>query len=162
MENVVCTPHIGYVMRDKYELQFSDVFDQIVAYAADTRGRVRPIDDPDGRTCVAHRPKVAGAHRRIEAARPTAVAWDASEEPPRGDAGRVTAAPLTKQAPPMWPSTRLLGTMSMSARRDGSFWMKAAVCDASLDAPLAARLDDMRQSPTGRAGLLLPPAEAVA
>jgi hypothetical protein len=73
MENVVCTPHIGYVMRDKYELQFSDVFDQIVAYAADTRGRVRPIDDPDGRTCVAHRPKVAGAHRRIEAARPTAV-----------------------------------------------------------------------------------------
>jgi D-3-phosphoglycerate dehydrogenase len=34
MENVVCTPHIGYVTRDEYELQFSDVFDQIVAYAA--------------------------------------------------------------------------------------------------------------------------------
>jgi D-3-phosphoglycerate dehydrogenase / 2-oxoglutarate reductase len=33
MENVVCTPHIGYVTRDEYELQFSDVFDQIVAYA---------------------------------------------------------------------------------------------------------------------------------
>jgi D-3-phosphoglycerate dehydrogenase len=32
--NVVCTPHIGYVTRDEYELQFSDVFDQIVAYAA--------------------------------------------------------------------------------------------------------------------------------
>jgi D-3-phosphoglycerate dehydrogenase len=29
----VYTPHIGYVTRDEYELQFSDVFDQIVAYA---------------------------------------------------------------------------------------------------------------------------------
>lgn len=34
MDNVVCTPHIGYVTRDEYELQFSDVFDQIIAYAA--------------------------------------------------------------------------------------------------------------------------------
>lgn len=34
MDNVVCTPHIGYVTRDEYELQFSDVFDQIAAYAA--------------------------------------------------------------------------------------------------------------------------------
>jgi D-3-phosphoglycerate dehydrogenase len=34
MDNVVCTPHIGYVTRDEYEIQFSDVFDQIVAYAA--------------------------------------------------------------------------------------------------------------------------------
>ena len=33
MDDVVCTPHIGYVTRDEYELQFSDVFDQIVAYA---------------------------------------------------------------------------------------------------------------------------------
>ena len=33
MENVVRTPHIGYVTRDEYELQFSDVLDQIVAYA---------------------------------------------------------------------------------------------------------------------------------
>jgi D-3-phosphoglycerate dehydrogenase / 2-oxoglutarate reductase len=36
MENVICTPHIGYVTRDEYELQFSDIFDQIVAYAAGT------------------------------------------------------------------------------------------------------------------------------
>ncbi len=34
MENVICTPHIGYVTRDEYNLQFSDIFDQIVAYAA--------------------------------------------------------------------------------------------------------------------------------
>jgi D-3-phosphoglycerate dehydrogenase len=36
MENVVCTPHIGYVTRDEYEEQFSDVFDQIVAFAVGT------------------------------------------------------------------------------------------------------------------------------
>jgi D-3-phosphoglycerate dehydrogenase / 2-oxoglutarate reductase len=36
MDNVVCTPHIGYVTREEYELQFSDVFDQIIAYAAGT------------------------------------------------------------------------------------------------------------------------------
>jgi D-3-phosphoglycerate dehydrogenase len=34
MENVVCTPHIGYVTRDEYEIQFSVIFDQIAAYAA--------------------------------------------------------------------------------------------------------------------------------
>jgi D-3-phosphoglycerate dehydrogenase len=34
MDNVVCTPHIGYVSRDEWEVQFSDVFDQINAYAA--------------------------------------------------------------------------------------------------------------------------------
>jgi D-3-phosphoglycerate dehydrogenase len=33
MDNAVCTPHIGYVTRDEYEIQFSDIFDQIVAYA---------------------------------------------------------------------------------------------------------------------------------
>ena len=36
MENVVCTPHIGYVSRDEYEVQFADIFDQIIAYAAGT------------------------------------------------------------------------------------------------------------------------------
>ena len=32
MPNVVCTPHIGYVSQEEYELQFSDIFDQIVAF----------------------------------------------------------------------------------------------------------------------------------
>ena len=32
MDNVIATPHIGYVTRDEYELQFSDIFDQVVAY----------------------------------------------------------------------------------------------------------------------------------
>jgi D-3-phosphoglycerate dehydrogenase / 2-oxoglutarate reductase len=34
MDNVICTPHIGYVSRDEYEVQFTDIFDQINAYAA--------------------------------------------------------------------------------------------------------------------------------
>lgn len=34
MDNVVCTPHIGYVTRDEFEIQFADIFDQIAAYAA--------------------------------------------------------------------------------------------------------------------------------
>jgi D-3-phosphoglycerate dehydrogenase / 2-oxoglutarate reductase len=34
MDNVICTPHIGYVTRDEYELQFADIFDQITAYAS--------------------------------------------------------------------------------------------------------------------------------
>ena len=36
LDNVICTPHIGYVTREEYEIQFSDIFDQIVAYAAGT------------------------------------------------------------------------------------------------------------------------------
>lgn len=32
--NVLATPHLGYVTEDEYNLQFSDIFDQIVAYAA--------------------------------------------------------------------------------------------------------------------------------
>jgi len=34
MDNVICTPHIGYVSTDEWEVQFSDVFDQINAFAA--------------------------------------------------------------------------------------------------------------------------------
>jgi D-3-phosphoglycerate dehydrogenase len=34
MNNVVCTPHLGYVSRDEYEIQFADIFEQIIAYAA--------------------------------------------------------------------------------------------------------------------------------
>jgi D-3-phosphoglycerate dehydrogenase len=30
----LCTPHIGYVTRDEYELQFAEIFEQILAYAA--------------------------------------------------------------------------------------------------------------------------------
>ena len=33
--HVVATPHIGFVTEDEFEIQFSDIFDQIVAYAND-------------------------------------------------------------------------------------------------------------------------------
>jgi D-3-phosphoglycerate dehydrogenase / 2-oxoglutarate reductase len=33
-EQVVATPHIGYVTREEYETQFIDIFDQIIAFAA--------------------------------------------------------------------------------------------------------------------------------
>ena len=44
LDNVVCTPHIGYVTREEYELQFSDIFDQILAYAA---GRPTNVVNPE-------------------------------------------------------------------------------------------------------------------
>jgi D-3-phosphoglycerate dehydrogenase len=44
MDNVVATPHIGYVSRDEYEIQFTDIFDQIAAYAA---GRPINVVNPD-------------------------------------------------------------------------------------------------------------------
>jgi D-3-phosphoglycerate dehydrogenase len=44
MENVVATPHIGYVTRDEYELQFTDIFDQILDYAG---GKPSNVVNPD-------------------------------------------------------------------------------------------------------------------
>jgi len=44
MPNVVCTPHIGYVTRDEWELQFADVFDQINSFAA---GAPTNVANPD-------------------------------------------------------------------------------------------------------------------
>ncbi|HUQ75509.1 MAG TPA: D-2-hydroxyacid dehydrogenase family protein [Burkholderiales bacterium] len=44
MSNVICTPHLGYVTRDEYELQFSDIFDQINAFAA---GKPLNVVNPD-------------------------------------------------------------------------------------------------------------------
>ena len=34
MDNVICTPHLGYVTTDEYEVQFTEIFDQIVDYVA--------------------------------------------------------------------------------------------------------------------------------
>jgi D-3-phosphoglycerate dehydrogenase / 2-oxoglutarate reductase len=44
MPNVVCTPHLGYVSKDEYEIQFTDIFDQILAYAA---GKPENVVNPD-------------------------------------------------------------------------------------------------------------------
>ena len=51
LPNVIATPHIGYVTREEYELQFSDIFDQIVAYAGGTPTNVvNPEVLPTART----------------------------------------------------------------------------------------------------------------
>jgi D-3-phosphoglycerate dehydrogenase len=34
LDNVLCTPHIGYVTREEWDVQFSGIFDQVNAYAA--------------------------------------------------------------------------------------------------------------------------------
>jgi D-3-phosphoglycerate dehydrogenase / 2-oxoglutarate reductase len=44
LEQVVATPHIGYVTREEYETQFIDIFDQIVAFAA---GRPINVVNPE-------------------------------------------------------------------------------------------------------------------
>ena len=36
LENAVCTPHLGYVEKDSYELYFGQAFDQVAAFAAGT------------------------------------------------------------------------------------------------------------------------------
>jgi D-3-phosphoglycerate dehydrogenase len=47
MENVVCTPHLGYVERDSFEDQFSEIFEQILAYA---RGKPINVVNPEALT----------------------------------------------------------------------------------------------------------------
>jgi D-3-phosphoglycerate dehydrogenase len=46
MDNVVCTPHIGYVTREEWNLQFADVFDQVDAFA---RGEPVNVVNPEAR-----------------------------------------------------------------------------------------------------------------
>ena len=44
LPNVIFTPYIGYVTRNEYELQFGDIFDHLVCYAA---GEPTNVVDPD-------------------------------------------------------------------------------------------------------------------
>jgi D-3-phosphoglycerate dehydrogenase len=34
LDNAICTPHLGYVEKDTYELYFGSAFDQVLAFAA--------------------------------------------------------------------------------------------------------------------------------
>ena len=58
MPNVICTPHLGYVTRDEYEIQFADIFDQIRAYAS---GNPSNVVNPDVLTSEAWRSLVGAA-----------------------------------------------------------------------------------------------------
>jgi D-3-phosphoglycerate dehydrogenase / 2-oxoglutarate reductase len=53
MDNVICTPHIGYVTREEWDLQFSDVFDQINAYE-----RAAPINVVNPEVLSGRRPRL--------------------------------------------------------------------------------------------------------
>ncbi|HEX7043332.1 MAG TPA: D-2-hydroxyacid dehydrogenase family protein [Burkholderiales bacterium] len=44
LDNVLCTPHLGYVERDNYESYFSQAFDQIAAFA---RGEPTGVVNPE-------------------------------------------------------------------------------------------------------------------
>ena len=44
LENAVCTPHIGYVEQDSYELYFGAAFDNVVAFV---NGQPTNIVNPD-------------------------------------------------------------------------------------------------------------------
>lgn len=44
MDNAICTPHLGYVERDSYELYFSEAFDNVNAFA---RGEPRGLLNPE-------------------------------------------------------------------------------------------------------------------
>jgi D-3-phosphoglycerate dehydrogenase len=44
MDNVVCTPHLGYVEKDSYELYFGQAFEQVIGFAA---GQPIRIVNPD-------------------------------------------------------------------------------------------------------------------
>jgi D-3-phosphoglycerate dehydrogenase / 2-oxoglutarate reductase len=49
MDNVVCAPHLGYVEHDGLQHMFSNIFDQIVAYAA---GKPINVVNPDALTAT--------------------------------------------------------------------------------------------------------------
>jgi D-3-phosphoglycerate dehydrogenase len=44
LQNALCTPHLGYVTRDEWEIQFADIFGQINSYAA---GQPIHVVNPD-------------------------------------------------------------------------------------------------------------------
>ena len=44
MDNVTCTPHLGYVTRESYEEYYAVVVDDIVAFAA---GKPNHVLNPD-------------------------------------------------------------------------------------------------------------------
>jgi D-3-phosphoglycerate dehydrogenase len=44
LKNAVCTPHIGYVEQDSYELYFGAAFENVVAFVA---GQPTNIVNPD-------------------------------------------------------------------------------------------------------------------
>jgi D-3-phosphoglycerate dehydrogenase len=56
LDNAICTPHLGYVSREEFEIQFTDIFDQIIAFTA---GKPINVVNPDVLTSDAWQSMVA-------------------------------------------------------------------------------------------------------
>ncbi len=61
--NVLATPHIGYVTEDEFDLQFSDIFDQVNAFAAGNPIHViSPAETAVQKTVRLKLPKICARH----------------------------------------------------------------------------------------------------
>src|SRR5262249_34844967 len=91
-KQVVATPHLGYVTREEYETQFTDIFDQILAFAA---GRPINVVNPD----VLAGTRARGGTRRLLA--PERISpWTHGAGPRRGQpAGDRSASGILESAP---------------------------------------------------------------
>ena len=69
LENAVCTPHIGYVEQDSYELYFGAAFDNVVNFINGTPTQHRQPRRAEGAALIAARSRAAGTPRRRLAAR---------------------------------------------------------------------------------------------
>jgi D-3-phosphoglycerate dehydrogenase len=47
MDNALCTPHLGYVEKDSYELYFGQAFDNVLAFA---EGKAANLVNPTANT----------------------------------------------------------------------------------------------------------------
>jgi D-3-phosphoglycerate dehydrogenase / 2-oxoglutarate reductase len=52
LDNAICTPHLGYVTHEEYDVQFTDIFDQILAFDA-----ARPINIVNPRALQVRAPR---------------------------------------------------------------------------------------------------------
>ena len=114
MDNVVCTPHIGYVTRDEYEMQFTDIFDQIIAYAAGTPiNVVNPDVLPTARksACDAASLKEIGYGACIRSRRDNRVGQGNADDTDHGDCLACSQfAPDCCSPVPAWRRPRAIPT----------------------------------------------------
>jgi D-3-phosphoglycerate dehydrogenase len=68
MDNVICTPHLGYVTREEYEIQFTDIFDQIVSFSG---GTPTNVVNPDVLASPALRSRVNEPFKPADELQPT-------------------------------------------------------------------------------------------
>jgi hypothetical protein len=98
MQNVVCTPHIGYVTRDEYEVQFADIFDQILAYVSGTPTKVVNPDALAKVSAAGRLHAMSTLSPSMSLGRRTILHQDAREKPPPMgtppmETGKVSRAP---------------------------------------------------------------------